>query len=52
MCATQLSAFSSRVQTTTGAAVRMYAEEQLLAVTYPEHTDYRARTARIIPFVF
>jgi protein-S-isoprenylcysteine O-methyltransferase Ste14 len=38
--------------TTPGAAVRMYAEEQLLAVTYPEYTAYRVRTARVIPFVF
>jgi protein-S-isoprenylcysteine O-methyltransferase Ste14 len=37
--------------TTSGAALRMYAEEQLLAQTYPEYPTYRARTARVIPFV-
>jgi len=29
----------------------MYAEETLLIGTYPEYATYRARTARIIPFV-
>jgi hypothetical protein len=38
--------------TTTGAAVRKYAEEQLLAVTYPECTAYRVEAARVISFVF
>jgi protein-S-isoprenylcysteine O-methyltransferase Ste14 len=47
-----LPAFAAAALTTTGAAVRMYAEEQLLAVTYPEYTAYRVRTARVIPFVF
>lgn len=36
---------------TIGAAVRMYAEETLLVVAYPEYVTYRARTARVIPFV-
>ena len=36
---------------TAGAVVRMYAEESLLTVTYPEYATYRARTARVIPFV-
>jgi protein-S-isoprenylcysteine O-methyltransferase Ste14 len=37
---------------TAGAALRMYAEERLLAVRYPEYVAYRERTARVIPFVF
>ena len=36
---------------TAGAIVRMYAEETLLIGKYPEYATYRARTARIIPFV-
>jgi protein-S-isoprenylcysteine O-methyltransferase Ste14 len=36
---------------TIGAFVRMYAEESLLTTMYPEYTTYRARTARVIPFV-
>jgi len=36
---------------TAGACVRMYAEESLLLTTYPEYAAYRARTARVIPFV-
>ena len=36
---------------TFGAAVRMYAEETFLLATYPEYEGYRARTARVIPFV-
>jgi protein-S-isoprenylcysteine O-methyltransferase Ste14 len=36
---------------TAGAFVRMYAEESLLTTTYPEYAPYRARTARVIPFV-
>jgi protein-S-isoprenylcysteine O-methyltransferase Ste14 len=47
-----LPAIAAATLTTTGAAVRMYAEEQLLAITYPAYTAYRARTARVIPFVF
>jgi protein-S-isoprenylcysteine O-methyltransferase Ste14 len=37
---------------TIGAAARMYAEEQLLTAKYPGYTAYRARTARVIPFLF
>jgi protein-S-isoprenylcysteine O-methyltransferase Ste14 len=36
---------------TAGAVVRMYAEERLLIGRYPEYATYRARTARVIPFV-
>jgi protein-S-isoprenylcysteine O-methyltransferase Ste14 len=36
---------------TAGAFVRMYAEESLLTTAYPEYATYRARTARVIPFV-
>ena len=36
---------------TAGAGIRMIAEETLLIGTHPEYLAYRARTARIIPFV-
>src|SRR3954452_21381421 len=36
---------------TIGALVRMYAEENLLVTAYPDYAAYRARTARVIPFV-
>jgi protein-S-isoprenylcysteine O-methyltransferase Ste14 len=36
---------------TIGAVVRMYAEETFLSAAYPEYATYRARTARVIPFV-
>jgi protein-S-isoprenylcysteine O-methyltransferase Ste14 len=45
-------AMAAALLTTLGAAVRMYAEETLLAGKYPEYTAYGARTARVIPFVF
>ncbi len=36
---------------TAGAAIRMYAEEALLRKVYPDYAAYRARTARVIPFI-
>ncbi len=36
---------------TLGAGVRMYAEETFLTSVYPDYPAYRARTARVIPFV-
>ncbi|MEO8076653.1 MAG: methyltransferase [Acidobacteriota bacterium] len=36
---------------TAGASVRMYAEETLLVGMYPDYIAYRARTARVVPFV-
>ena len=36
---------------TLGTGVRMYAEEMLLVKMYPDYAAYRARTARVIPFV-
>jgi len=44
-------AMSAALLVTVGAFVRMYAEESLLTTMYPEYTTYRARTARVIPFV-
>ncbi len=44
-------AFAAALLVTSGAAIRMYAEEALLAGTYPEYAAYRARTARVIPFI-
>ena len=43
-------ALAAAVLVTLGAAIRMYAEETLLIGRYPEYADYRARTARLIPF--
>lgn len=45
------SAVTAALLVTIGAAVRMYAEETLLVKTYPDYAAYRARTARVIPFV-
>jgi protein-S-isoprenylcysteine O-methyltransferase Ste14 len=44
-------AFAAAGLVTAGAAARMYAEETLLARTYPDYIAYSARTARVIPFV-
>ena len=46
-----LHAIAAALLVTAGAGVRMYAEESLLTTTYPEYAAYRARTARVIPFV-
>lgn len=35
-----------------GVAIRIVAEEQLVAQRYPEYRDYATRTKRLIPFVF
>jgi protein-S-isoprenylcysteine O-methyltransferase Ste14 len=45
-------ALCAAVLVTSGAAVRMYAEETLLIRQYPAYAGYRDRTARVIPFVF
>ncbi len=37
---------------TAGLGVRMYAEEQLVVVRYPEYAAYAARVKRIVPFIF
>lgn len=44
-------AILAAILVTIGAAVRMYAEETLLVTAYPDYATYRARTARVIPFV-
>jgi protein-S-isoprenylcysteine O-methyltransferase Ste14 len=36
---------------TAGLAVRMLAEETLIAAKYPEYADYARRTRRVVPFV-
>jgi protein-S-isoprenylcysteine O-methyltransferase Ste14 len=36
---------------TAALAVRMTAEERLLAARYPEYRDYAARTRRIVPYI-
>jgi len=36
---------------TFGAAVRIYTEERLLLIRYPEYREYAARTKRVIPFL-
>jgi protein-S-isoprenylcysteine O-methyltransferase Ste14 len=35
-----------------GAGIRMFAEEKLVAETYPDYADYARRTKRIVPFLF
>ena len=35
-----------------GVALRVYAEETLVTLRYPEYAEYAARTKRIIPFIF
>jgi protein-S-isoprenylcysteine O-methyltransferase Ste14 len=45
-------AFAAAALVTTGAAIRMYAEERLLGVMYPDYAAYSARTSRLIPFCF
>jgi len=35
-----------------GMAVRIAAEERLIIESYPEYTEYAARTKRLIPFVY
>ena len=37
---------------TVGLLIRIFAEETLLAETYPEYEDYAKKTKRIIPFIF
>jgi protein-S-isoprenylcysteine O-methyltransferase Ste14 len=37
---------------TLGISLRIYAEEQLVVVQYPQYTEYAARTKRIIPYLF
>jgi protein-S-isoprenylcysteine O-methyltransferase Ste14 len=44
-------AVTAALLVTLGAGVRMYAEETLLLNKYPDYAAYRARTARVIPFV-
>jgi protein-S-isoprenylcysteine O-methyltransferase Ste14 len=34
-----------------GTALRVYAEEKLVVLQYPEYADYAAKTKRIIPFI-
>jgi protein-S-isoprenylcysteine O-methyltransferase Ste14 len=46
-----LHAFAAAGLITAGAAVRMYAEETLLVRIYPDYLTYRARTARVVPFI-
>lgn len=44
-------AILAAVVVTIGAAIRMHAEETLLTGMYPEYVAYRARTARVVPFL-
>jgi protein-S-isoprenylcysteine O-methyltransferase Ste14 len=37
---------------TIGIGFRIYAEESLVVVEYPEYVDYAKRTKRIIPFIW
>jgi protein-S-isoprenylcysteine O-methyltransferase Ste14 len=44
-------AIAAALVVTTGAAVRMLAEETLLSQQYPDYAAYQSRTARVIPFL-
>jgi protein-S-isoprenylcysteine O-methyltransferase Ste14 len=44
-------ALAAALIVTLGAGIRIGAEEALLTEKYPEYVAYRARTARVIPFV-
>ncbi|HEY6952519.1 MAG TPA: isoprenylcysteine carboxylmethyltransferase family protein [Bacteroidota bacterium] len=34
-----------------GAAIRIFCEERLIVVEYPEYTEYASRTRRVLPFI-
>jgi protein-S-isoprenylcysteine O-methyltransferase Ste14 len=44
-------AIAAALVITTGASLRMVAEETLLVEKYPEYAAYRSRTARVVPFL-
>jgi protein-S-isoprenylcysteine O-methyltransferase Ste14 len=44
--------FCLGIVATAGIMIRIFSEERLLIVRYPEYIAYAARTKRIIPFVF
>jgi protein-S-isoprenylcysteine O-methyltransferase Ste14 len=44
--------FCLGIAATAGIMIRIFSEERLLIVRYPEYIAYAARTKRIIPFVF
>ena len=44
-------AIAAAALVTLGGVARMLAEEKMLVGMYPEYAGYKARTARIIPFV-
>jgi protein-S-isoprenylcysteine O-methyltransferase Ste14 len=35
-----------------GVGIRIFCEERLVAVEYPEYAEYAKRTKRILPFIF
>jgi protein-S-isoprenylcysteine O-methyltransferase Ste14 len=35
-----------------GALVRIFCEESVLGATYPEYSEYRKRTSRMVPWLF
>jgi protein-S-isoprenylcysteine O-methyltransferase Ste14 len=44
--------FCLGIVATAGVMIRIFSEERLLIVRYPEYISYAARTKRVIPFVF
>ena len=46
-----LVAITAAVALTIGAVVRMLSEEHLLVAQYPEYAAYKARTARVVPYL-
>jgi protein-S-isoprenylcysteine O-methyltransferase Ste14 len=46
-----ITALGAAIAVTTGAALRIQAEEQLLRARFPNYLSYSARTARLVPFL-
>ncbi len=45
-------AFLFTIGGTIGSLLRLLSEEKLLLIRYPEYAEYKARTKRIIPYVY
>ena len=46
-----LESISCTIVLTIGIAIRIYAEEKMVVLRYPEYVEYASRTKRIIPFI-
>ncbi len=47
-----LSSFFLMALLVMGVGMRIYCEEHLIVIRYPEYAQYAARTKRVLPFVF